>query len=232
MKTRSVLKSVAAASIAAAVAVAAGGTSAQERAERAARSEKKTLMITPCDGGAPRAVDGYTEGERLPASLAQVLANDLMASWLSRQPEDRAVAWTREEEAARAEPEPAQTAAPGAQPRQPTDFSARDYAMWDKELAREVAYGDKIFHDDKEVGSPEGIACAMCHPNASNTHPETYPKFQIQLKRVALLRDMINWCIENPVRGKKLDDDDPKLKALEAYILVQRKGKVIEPGKH
>ena len=49
----------------------------------------------------------------------------------------------------------------------------------------------------------------MCHPDAANTHPETYPKFQPQLGRVALLRDMINWCIEHPVRGKQLAADDP-----------------------
>jgi len=30
----------------------------------------------------------------------------------------------------------------------------------------------------------------MCHPDAANTHPETYPKYQVQLQRVALLRDM------------------------------------------
>ena len=47
----------------------------------------------------------------------------------------------------------------------------------------------------------------MCHPNGRNTHPETYPKYQVQLQRVALLRDMINWCIENPVKGKALRDD-------------------------
>lgn len=62
--------------------------------------------------------------------------------------------------------------------------------------------------------------------------PETYPKFQTQFKKVALLRDMINWCIENPLEGKKLADDDPQMKALEAYILSQRAGKTVEPGKH
>jgi cytochrome c len=72
----------------------------------------------------------------------------------------------------------------------------------------------------------------MCHPHAANTHPETYPKFQPQLGRVALLRDMINWCIEHPVRGKAFDADDPKLRALEAYILAQRKGKTLNYGKH
>jgi thiosulfate dehydrogenase len=72
----------------------------------------------------------------------------------------------------------------------------------------------------------------MCPPDAANTHPETYPKYQVQLGRVALLRDMINWCIENPVRGKPLPDGDDKIKALEAYILAQRKGIALEYGKH
>jgi cytochrome c len=114
---------------------------------------------------------------------------------------------------------------------QPTDFTPRDVRIWEAEVTREIAYGDKVFHDDKLVGSTNGFACAMCHPNASNTHPETYPKFQIQLKRTALLRDMINWCIENPLRGKKLDADDPKMRALEAYIMAQRKGVPMEYGK-
>jgi hypothetical protein len=43
---------------------------------------------------------------------------------------------------------------------------------------------------------------------------------------------MINWCIEHPVRGKPLAADDPKMRALESYILAQRKGKVLEYGKH
>jgi len=71
----------------------------------------------------------------------------------------------------------------------------------------------------------------MRHPNAANTHPETYPKFQAQLGRVALLRDMINWCIEHPVRGSVLGSDDPKMRALEAYIYAQRRGKTLAYGK-
>ena len=49
---------------------------------------------------------------------------------------------------------------------------------------------------------------------------------------MALLRDMINRCIEHPVRGKPLSSDDPKMRALEAYILDQRKGKELNYGKH
>ena len=40
---------------------------------------------------------------------------------------------------------------------------------------------------------------------------------------MALLRDTINRCIENPVKGKMLSPDDPKMRALEAYVIAQRK---------
>ena len=52
------------------------------------------------------------------------------------------------------------------------------------------------------------------------------------MKKVALLRDMVNWCIENPLEGKKLADDDPKMRALEAYILSQRRNVPMDSGKH
>lgn len=76
------------------------------------------------------------------------------------------------------------------------------------------------------------MSCDMCHRHAANTDPETYPKYQAQLGRVALLRDMINWCIEHPVRGKALATEDPQMRAMEAYILAQRKGRALEYGKH
>ena len=72
----------------------------------------------------------------------------------------------------------------------------------------------------------------MCHPNAADTHPETYPKFQKQLGKVVALRDMINWCIENPLEGEPLALDDPKMIALETYITWERKGTPLDAGKH
>jgi len=111
-------------------------------------------------------------------------------------------------------------------------FSERDERIWAAETDKFVKQGHAIFHDADALGSANAVSCDMCHPDASNTHPETYPKFQVQLGRVALLRDMINWCIQNPTRGKPLAEDDPRLKAMEAYILAQRKATPLEFGKH
>ena len=111
-------------------------------------------------------------------------------------------------------------------------FSERDERIWQEATEKFVKEGNRIFHSSDELGGTIAVSCDMCHPDAANTHPETYPKYQVQFQRVALLRDMINWCIENPVRGQPLHDDDPRLKALEAYILAQRKGVALDYGKH
>ncbi len=112
------------------------------------------------------------------------------------------------------------------------NYDNRDEMLWAEETKKFIEKGNAIFHDAKQLGGTISVSCDMCHPNGANTHPETYPKYQVQLGRVALLRDMINWCIENPVKGKPLADDNPKLRALEAYILATRKGVRLEYGKH
>lgn len=111
-------------------------------------------------------------------------------------------------------------------------YSKRDEEVWAASTQAFVEEGNRVFHDADALGSTVAVSCDMCHPDAANTHPETYPKYQVQLGRVALLRDMINWCIENPVRGKPLADGDPKMRAMEAFIYAKRKGVPLEYGKH
>jgi len=111
-------------------------------------------------------------------------------------------------------------------------YTERDILMWARETEKLVVEGSRIFHNADLLGSTVAVSCDMCHPDGSNTHPETYPKFQTQMGRVALLRDMINWCIERPVRGERFEPDDPRMRALEAYIYAQRKGTPLNYGKH
>lgn len=106
-----------------------------------------------------------------------------------------------------------------------------DVRTWQRETLRLVADGSRVFHSADELSSTIAVSCDMCHPDAANTHPETYPKFQVQMGRVALLRDMINWCIEQAVRGQRLAPDSTKMRALEAYIYAQRKGTPLQYGK-
>jgi len=101
----------------------------------------------------------------------------------------------------------------------------------------EVRKGDLLFHGDaataEQMGvvlSKTGMACAMCHPMAADTHPHSYPKFQVQIAEFSTLRDMINWCIEKPNEGERIDDNSQAMKALEAYIYWSNTGSVLVPG--
>ena len=113
---------------------------------------------------------------------------------------------------------------------QADEFTDTDVERWQAEYMTVVTEGRSLW------GSPDlgtnGVACGQCHPNAANTHPETYPKFQKQLGRVVALREMINWCIMNPLEGETLALDDRQMIALEAYATYERRGVALEPGKH
>ncbi len=111
-------------------------------------------------------------------------------------------------------------------------FTRADLITWQRETEKFVVAGSRIFHDANALESKKAVSCDMCHPDAANTHPETYPKFQVQMGRTVLLRDMINWCLEHPVHGKPLDADDFRLRALEAYIIAQRRGVELDYNKH
>ena len=112
------------------------------------------------------------------------------------------------------------------------NYTEADILLWQLETERLVLEGSRIFHSDQLIGSTNGVSCDMCHPDGEGTHPQTYPKYQIQLGRAALLRDMINWCLQNPCRGEPMSGDDPRMRAMEAYIGAQGAGKTMEYGKH
>jgi thiosulfate dehydrogenase len=174
-------------------------------AQKKKEADKKNdapLTVQLCDGETKMEIASLREGDVMPPDLAREVAAKMMAA-VAQEKTKQASKWTD-----------------------------RDRMTWEREQKRMVAEGDKLFHDWKGLNGTIGISCDMCHPNGSNTHPETYPKFQTQLKKVAALRDMINWCIENPMKGKPLALDDPRMLAVEAYITSTRKGVALDPGKH
>jgi hypothetical protein len=184
-----------------------------------------TVTVLLCDGKTNVSVPQGTPGTSI--------AGSLMQQWLQRNPSST---WEAEErERHTLQPAAANADVVGHQGIQGQTYgtvTAQDVALWKSETERLALAGSQVFHSGDELGSTVGVSCDMCHPHAANTHPETYPKYQAQLGHVALLRDMINWCIEHPVRGKPLASDDPKMRALEAYIIAQRKGRALDYGKH
>ncbi len=180
--------------------------------------------------------DGASESEIAAGLIAgKLLADAHMDQWKRKNPE-RAKDWVAEEKERHAIKPPADNSdlLKGDQGKghKYGQYTELDILMWARETEKMVVDGSRIFHDANALGSTVAVSCDMCHPDGANTHPETYPKFQAQMGRTVLLRDMINWCIEHPVRGKRLDADDSKMRALEAYILAQRKGTPLNYGKH
>ena len=195
----------------------------QQRLRRAApathplpASPNGDLVVGLCDGTTSATVKGKKPGEPLTPAEAKKVSDELMDQWKKKNPAVGA-SWDRENALAQN--------GPGVQPPQPSAastakgnvpattqraqeghtygaFTTRDEQIWRASTQAFVDQGNKIFHDAKAMGGTIAVSCDMCHPNGANTHPETYPKYQVQLGRVAMLRDMINWCIENPVRGK------------------------------
>lgn len=216
------------------LAVGTSRVSASDGPASAGSAPVKDVSVTLCDGETVMSVPGLKPGEVLPPERAKDVAAQMLQAWRRTQGEERWASWARNvplETAAVSGGAEAQ--APAAQaPAQPTKFTARDLQLWQREEKKWIDEGYKAYHNAKALGGTIGISCDMCHPDGSNTHPETYPKFQQQTKKVALLRDMINWCIENPLKGKPLLENDPVLRSVEAYILSTRKGTPLEPGKH
>ena len=256
MKPRTkILLAVAATSIASSLALAQ-----QLPSHQASDSSGGNVVVELCDGVTKAEVKGLKPGQSMSHEQALAVSHSLMAEWERKHP-DQHWQMAQESEAnpagntnAPTEEKPSAENAPPAPPPPPqrnpalggpghkpkqvqqgdtyASFNERDFKVWQASTDRFVQQGKEVFHSADKLGGTIGISCDMCHPDAANTHPETYPKYQVQLQRVALLRDMIEWCIENPVKGKTMDPNDERLRALEAYIIAQRKGVPLDYGKH
>lgn len=117
------------------------------------------------------------------------------------------------------------------------EITPEQLKTFDDLFMEQVKTGDSLFHGDPAMEkkmrvtlSETGMACAMCHPFASDTHPAQYPKWQEQMSKFATLRDMINWCIEKPNQGIAIDTDGQAMKALEAYITWSNRKSPLAPG--
>jgi len=200
---------------------AAGAATEPGSGEPSGHSENVEVLL--CDGQTKTVVPTGTPGT--------TIAGALMDEWLRKNPSSN---WEAEErERHTLQPAADNSALVGRVNGQTYGrITEQDVALWKTETERVALAGSSVFHSASELGSTIAVSCDMCHPHAANTHPETYPKFQAQLGRVALLRDMINWCLEHPVRAPPMTADDPRMRAMEAYILAQRKGAALEYGKH
>jgi len=187
------------------------------------------VKVELCDGETTLALDERPDTRE----EGEAAASAMMASWRAKNPDQDWEAGVRSRHWIAPVHDNSSLLADGQGSDHPGSFfTERDLLVWKRETERLVAEGARIFHSGDELGSTIAVSCDMCHPDASNTHPETYPKYQTQIGKSVLLRDMINWCLQHPVRAQPLAEDDPRMRALEAYIYAQRSGTPLAYGKH
>jgi len=94
------------------------------------------------------------------------------------------------------------------------------------ELAKSVERGKALFND-KSLGT-NGMTCNTCHPEGGTKDAGKvkafdnlackYPKYWEGMSNTVMtLTQVVQWCIVNPLKGKPLAWDDPKLTDLTAY---------------
>ena len=109
-------------------------------------------------------------------------------------------------------------------------FTAEELRAMEAKLTESSKRGYDLWYGARADMANNGLTCANCHPDASATNPQTFPKFMPQFDRVVAYRDMVNWCIENPQGGKALEVSSEDMVALEAYSFYLHKGVPIETG--
>ena len=80
----------------------------------------------------------------------------------------------------------------------------------------ELKYSEKLWKDVSLGNS--GKSCSTCHPNGQGLYNTPYPRYIKMPDKVVTLKEMINFCMEVPMKAEHLDVNGPKMEALVEYI--------------
>lgn len=86
-------------------------------------------------------------------------------------------------------------------------------------LAADAAKGKALFNDVKFAGGTAGKSCNSCHANGKGLEAAADKKeFNLMGKKLAKLEDVVNMCIEKPMKGKAIDTKGADMANIVAYI--------------
>lgn len=86
-------------------------------------------------------------------------------------------------------------------------------------FAADVSKGKALFNDDKLGGSTAGKSCNSCHADGKGLEAAADKKeFNLMGKKLAKLEDVVNMCIEKPMKGKAIDTKGADMANIVAYI--------------
>jgi cytochrome c len=85
--------------------------------------------------------------------------------------------------------------------------------------AGDVAKGKALFNDSKLAGGTAGKSCNSCHPDGKGLEKAGMKKeFNLGGMKQRSLKEAINTCIVNALKGKALDAKSQEMKDIVAYI--------------
>jgi hypothetical protein len=87
-----------------------------------------------------------------------------------------------------------------------------------------VDLGRKMWNDDENLGTA-GVACLSCHADFDLLNLEkrqNFPHYVKMVGDVVTLDQMINYCLQNPMKGKQLEKNSKELTAMAAYYRAYR----------
>src|SRR4030066_242370 len=79
--------------------------------------------------------------------------------------------------------------------------------------------GKALFNDPKLAGAISGKSCNSCHPDGKGLEKAAEKKeFKVMAGKQHSPEEVVNVCIENAIRGKKIDPKSDQMKDMVAYI--------------
>jgi cytochrome c len=86
-------------------------------------------------------------------------------------------------------------------------------------FAADAVKGKALFNDVKFAGGTAGKSCNSCHADGKGLEAAADKKeFNLMGKKLAKLEDVVNMCIEKPMKGKAIDTKGADMANITAYI--------------
>jgi len=93
--------------------------------------------------------------------------------------------------------------------------------------AGNVEKGKALFNDPKFAGGTAGKSCASCHPDGKGLEKAAEKKeWKTPAGPAKTLKEAVNLCIVNALKGKALEPKSEEMKNIVAYIKSLEKKKM------
>ena len=198
------------------------GTAGANPPDDAGSASADGMVVQLCDGQTKTTVDKSAPKTR---ENGQKIAADLMAQWQRKHPEAN---WIAEERQKHSIVEPADNKGVigRTQGQAYGQVTERDVLTWQRETLAMAVHGSTVFHSGDQLGSADRRLVRHVPPRRLQHPPRDVPEVPTaaRARGAAPRHDQLVHRASRPRREAR--PRRPKMRALEAYIMAQRKGRL------